>query len=91
MTYLRLTLVARRRFSDYAPQAVYLEQVSGFHDGLDKLLRDELGLTGPDIHSKCKDYLEESSDVKARRQELKLKYERLTAAQTELNAYFSAS
>ncbi|VDC05670.1 unnamed protein product [Peniophora sp. CBMAI 1063] len=83
--------IARRRFSDYAPQAVYLEQVRGFQDGLDKLLREELGLTGTEIQSKCRAYLEESSDVKAHRQELTLQHERLTAARTELNAYFSMS
>ncbi|KZV76475.1 hypothetical protein PENSPDRAFT_598401 [Peniophora sp. CONT] len=83
--------IARRRFSDYAPQAVYLEQVQGFHEGLGKVLREELGLTGPEIHSKCSGYLEESPDVKARRQDLKLQYERLTAARTELNLYHSSS
>lgn len=51
---------------------------------LGRVLRKELGVTGPDGFKYCQEYLKEPEDILARRDELRKKKERLEKAMKEL-------
>ncbi|TFY61367.1 hypothetical protein EVJ58_g4550 [Rhodofomes roseus] len=78
--------VAYKRYVDYVPMAVDRELILGIDsDGaLESVLLKGLGITGSDGPRRCKDFLQEPSNVVTRRQELQKRWERLDTAKQEL-------
>ncbi|OSC98818.1 hypothetical protein PYCCODRAFT_1417176 [Trametes coccinea BRFM310] len=78
--------VAYKRFSDNVPMAIDYELVLGLDrdQALEKALRRDLGIGGPDAHVRCKEYLQEPRHVADRREELMKKRERLETARRKL-------
>ncbi|KZT65430.1 hypothetical protein DAEQUDRAFT_676924 [Daedalea quercina L-15889] len=78
--------VAYKRFADNVPNAIDHELVLGLNRAgtLETVLRKALGVSGPDGHRLCTDYLREDGNVAARRADLRNKRERLNKARKEL-------
>ncbi|THG92532.1 hypothetical protein EW026_g8396 [Hermanssonia centrifuga] len=78
--------VAYKRFADNLPMAIDHELILGLHQdrGLEKVLLKGLGVTGPDGHQRCKEFLQEPPHLVTRRDELQKKLERLDSAKKEL-------
>ncbi len=66
--------------------AIDHELILGLHQdrGLEKVLLKGLGVTGPDGHQRCKEFLQEPPHLVTRRDELQKKLERLDSAKKEL-------
>ncbi|CCM06033.1 uncharacterized protein FIBRA_08279 [Fibroporia radiculosa] len=78
--------VAYKRFADNVPNAVDHELILGLDrdKALEKVLRKELGISGPDGHRQCLEYLQEPLNVSRTRGELTHKRDRLLKAKREL-------
>ena len=81
----RLT-VAYKRFADNVPNAIDHELVLGLNrdQTLEAVLRQELGVSGPDGYRLCAEYLSEDESVAGRREDLRNKRDRLNKARKEL-------
>ena len=80
------SVVAYKRFADNVPMALDHELILGLDKerGLENALLVGLGVTGPDGHRRCKEYLQEPPQVIAQRERLQEKLRRLEAAKKEL-------
>ena len=78
--------MAYKRIADNVPAAIDHELVLGLDRdrGLENALLTGLGITGPDGHLRCKEYLQEPPQVVAQRERLQEKLRRLEAAKKEL-------
>jgi hypothetical protein len=85
---LTTTTVSHKRFLDNVPLAINHELIYGLlhpdRGRLQDVLFERLGLNGADADAQCKKLLREPPNVHATRQELSVRYERLTAAATAL-------
>ena len=64
--------------------AIDTEIVLGLQRGIDEALREGLRITGPDGYVRCKNMVEEFSNIASARQEVQKKMERLQVARQEL-------
>ncbi|PCH35511.1 hypothetical protein WOLCODRAFT_107442 [Wolfiporia cocos MD-104 SS10] len=78
--------VAYKRFADNIPVAIDHELVLGLNrnQGLETMLRRELGVSETDAHRICAEYLREDASVASRREDLRNKRDRLSKAKREL-------
>ncbi|KAI0782953.1 P-loop containing nucleoside triphosphate hydrolase protein [Abortiporus biennis] len=78
--------VAYKRFVDNVPMAIDYELILGLDRdcALEKAIRAGLGITGPDGHKRCEELLREPAKIRALRDDLEKKRDRLKAAKKEL-------
>ena len=78
--------VAYKRFADNVPMAIDHELVLGLDSerGLENALLTGLGVTGPEGHRRCKEYLQEPPQTVQQRERLMDKLRRLETAKKEL-------
>ena len=78
--------MAYKRFCDNIANAIDDELVLGLDRGqaLEKALRTGLGIGGPDVHARCKEYIQEPRQIADRREELMKRRERLETARKQL-------
>ncbi|KAI0333222.1 hypothetical protein GY45DRAFT_1319829 [Cubamyces sp. BRFM 1775] len=80
--------VSYKRFCDNIANAIDYELVLGLDRGqaLEKALRAGLGIGSPDVHARCKEYIQEPRQIAERREELMSRRERLETARKQLSA-----
>ncbi|EPS96653.1 hypothetical protein FOMPIDRAFT_52737 [Fomitopsis schrenkii] len=78
--------VACKRFADNVSNAIDHELVLGLNrdHSLDKVLREQLGISGPNGYQSCADILREDGRVTTQRADLRNKRDRLQKAKKEL-------
>ncbi|KAF7428945.1 hypothetical protein PC9H_008182 [Pleurotus ostreatus] len=76
--------VAYKRFVDNIPLAIDQELILGLEQDILPTLYSGLGLNGPDGMRICQELTQESPQVAGKREELKKRWERLSAASREL-------
>ena len=78
--------MAYKRFADNVPNAIDHELVLGLSRDqmLEAFLQKRLGVSGPDGHNMCMEYLQEDENVAGRREDLRNKRDRLNKARKEL-------
>lgn len=78
--------MACKRFADNVSNAIDHELVLGLNrdHSLDKVLREQLGISGPDGRQSCADILREDDRVSTQRIDLRNKRDRLQKAKKEL-------
>lgn len=79
-------VVACKRFADNVSNAIDHELVLGLNrdHSLDKVLREQLGISGPNGYQSCADILREDGRVTTQRADLRNKRDRLQKAKKEL-------
>ncbi|KAI0657630.1 P-loop containing nucleoside triphosphate hydrolase protein [Cubamyces menziesii] len=79
--------VAYRRFCDNIANMIDHKLVLGLDRGqaLEKALRAGLGIGSPDVHARCKEYIQEPRQIADRREELMKRRERLETARRQLS------
>lgn len=80
-------LVAYRRFCDNIANMIDHKLVLGLDRGqaLEKALRAGLCIGSPDVHARCKEYIQEPRQIADRREELMKRRERLETARRQLS------
>lgn len=76
--------MAYKRFVDNIPLAIDQELLLGLEQDILPTLYSGLGLNGPDGMRICQELTQESPQVAGKREELKKRWERLSAASREL-------
>jgi hypothetical protein len=80
-------LVALHRFVDYVPLIVDMELVQGVCQDLAPILRKSFAFSDSGAAERCSDFLQESEEVREKREYLKQRKRRLALAKEELSEY----